>query len=316
MSASRTLLRGVGRKSRDVGRNRSLWTEIAQIAAGQHGNITVAQLLAVGMGESAIRYAVRTGRLYRVYRGVYAVGRRPVTQLERAAAAVLACGPKALLSYGSAMTLWGFWKHWDEPFEVTVAADRRPTGIRIHRCATLRRRDADHQHGIPVTSPARTVLDIAPRLTPGRLTRLINDARLAKLLTLEALAEVAAGNPRHAGTALVKPHLDNAHNPTRSSGEDDFPAFCLRYGLPEPLINSELHGYEVDVYFPNERLIVELDGWPFHRDKSTFESDRDRDATMLMHQIATLRITYDRFDDDPDREAARLHQILAGRRAA
>ena len=278
--------------------------------------MTTAQLLAAGIGADAIHYGVRTGRLFRVFRGVYAVGRRPVTPLERAAAAVLACGPGALLSHGSAMALWGFWKHWEEPFEVTLPVDRRPGGVRIHRCSTLRRRDGDQQHGVRVTSPARTLLDMAPRLKPRPLTRLVNDSRRAKLLTLDGLADVAARNPTHPGAPLLRPHLDNPQNPTRSGGEDDFPSFCERYGLPTPVMDHPLHGFEADAYFPVERVIVELDGWPFHQSKASFEDDRDRDATMLMYGIPTVRVTYTRLDDDPDREAARLHTILANRRSA
>src|SRR5438309_2012866 len=89
--------------------------QIAQIAARQHGNVTRPQLLAIGLGDDAISYRVKTDRLHRVHRGVYAVGRPPAQPIERAAAAVLACGPRAALSHGSAMTLWGFWKRWDEP---------------------------------------------------------------------------------------------------------------------------------------------------------------------------------------------------------
>ena len=157
---------------------------------------------------------------------------------------------------------------------------------------------------------------MAPMLKPRPLTRLVNDSRRAKLLTLDDLAGVVARNPTHPGANLLRPHLDNPQNPTRSSGEDDFPSFCERYGLPTPLMAHPLHGFEADAYFPVERLIVELDGWPYHQDKASCESDRDRDATMLMYDIPTVRITYTRFDDDPDREAARLHTILANRRAS
>lgn len=299
-----------------MGRKGSIGHQIAQIAAGQHGNITRQQLIGLGLGRDAVKYRVRTGRLFRVHRGVYAVGRRPVLPLERAAAAVLACGPRSVLSHGSAMTLWGFWKHWDEPFDVMLAADRRPRGIRIHRCSKLRQRDITRHHGIRVTSVPRTILDVAPRLKGRRLPRLINDVRRARLLTLDDLAAIVAHNPTHPGARLLRPHLDNPQNPTRSDGEDDFPAFCRRHGLPTPIMNAIVHGVEVDAYFPAERLIVELDGWPYHRDRVTFESDRDRDATMLSHGIPTVRITYDRFEHEPEREATRLHTILRQRRAA
>lgn len=290
--------------------------QIAQTAARQHGNITVEQLYTIGLGRGALQSAARTGRLHRVHRGVYAVGRPPANPIERAAAAVLACGTRAALSHGSAMTLWAFWKRWDEPFEVTVAGDRRPSGIRIHRCSTLLRRDVVVRHGIRVTSAARTLLDMAPRIKPKSLTRFINDARRAKLVTLADLADVAVRNSAHPGAPLLKAHAATTQNPTRSGGEDDFQVFCRRYGFPPPLTNTIVHGFEVDAYFPNERLVVELDGWPFHRDRNKFESDRDQDATLLAYRIATIRITYDRLEDDPDREAARLHSILEDRRAA
>jgi hypothetical protein len=299
-----------------VGRKPNIDGQIAQIAARQHGNITRQQLLKLGVDRRSVDYRGRTGRLHRVFRGVYAVGRPPIHPIERAAAAVLACGPRGALSHGSAMTLWGLWKRWDQPFEVTTALDRRSTAIRVHRSSTLLHRDVTIQQGIPVTSPARTLLDCAPSLPPKSLTRTINDARRAKLLTLDDLAVVAGRNPGHPGAPLLKRHVDDPHNPTRSDGEDDFRDFCRRYGLPTPLVNTTLHGFEVDAYFESERVIVELDGWPFHRDKDTFESDRDRDATMLMHDIPTIRVTYDRLDNTPDREAARLHAILARRRAA
>ena len=298
-----------------VGRNSPLWRQIAQVAAEQHGNITTEQLLALGLGKDAIQYAVRTGRLFRVFRRVYAVGRPPTKPIERAAAALLACGPRAVLSHSSAMVLWGFWKHWGEPFDITVAADRRPSHIKTHRCSTLRRRDVTTHHGIRVTTPARTTLDIAPRLNAKALTRLINDARLAKLLTLDELADLAAHNPGHPGVPLLRPHLEDERSPTRSGGEDDFPGFCRRHGLPTPVMDTIVHGVEVDAYFPDEQLIVELDGWPYHRARSSFEGDRDRDATMLMHGIPTVRITYDRLDESSEeREAARLHVILEQRR--
>ena len=268
------------------------------------------------MGKRAVYYAVRTGRLFRVYRGVYAVGRPPVHPIERAAAAVLACGPRAALSHGSAMTLWGYWRRWDEPVDVTVAGDRRAKGIRIHRCSTLLRRDVIVHQGIRVTSRARTLLDVAPQIKPKSLTRFINDSRRANHLTLTALADVAVRNRSHPGARALMKEAQNPHNPTRSEGEDSFPAWCERYGLPTPVMDTNLHGFEVDAYFAQEKLVVELDGWPFHRDRNKFESDRDQDATLLAHQIATVRITYDRLDNDADREAARLDSILEARRAA
>jgi hypothetical protein len=302
------------RALRVVGENFGIDEAIAQIAAGQNGNATRAQLVAVGLNDVAINYRVRLGRLHRVHRGVYSVGRPPTTPLEKAAAAVLACGERAALSHGSAMTLWGFWKRWDEPFEVSVAVDRRPSGIRAHRMTGLLRRDIAIEQGIAVTSPAVTLLHCAPRLRPRSLTRAVNDWRRADLVTPVALGDVVHRFPLHPGAPLLQPHADNNQNPTRSGFEDDFVPFCERFGLPEPQINIPLHGFEVDAYFEDAKLIVECDGWDFHNDRQAFEDDRERDATMLEHELATIRITKKRLDHEPEREAARLDAILQQRR--
>ena len=291
-----------------------LEVKIAQIAGRQQGNITRAQLIDLGMAPTPITRWVRLGRLHRVYRGVYAVGRPPATPLEKAAAAVLACGDRAALSHGSAMTLWGFWKRWDLPFEVSLAGDRRPKGIKTHRPSGLLQRDIRFHQGVRVTSPARTLLDSAPSVPARSLTRAINDARRNGLITLDALADVVRRFPLHPGAALLAAHALAQHNPTRSDFEDVFLPFCERYGLPTPKINTIVAGYEVDAYFEDEQLIVELDGWGFHSDRQAFEDDRERDATMLALGIITIRITWARLHEQPEREAQRLHAILEAQR--
>ena len=288
--------------------------EIAQIAAGQHGNVTRAELRALGMSDQAIAREVQAGRLFRVHRGVYAVGRPPSTPFEHAAAAVLACGPRAALSHASAMTLWGLWERWTFPLHVAVASDRRPKGIRTHRVAGLLRRDVTTEDRIRVTSPARTLLGCAPLMTPKALARRVNDARRRDLLTLQALVDVVRRFRLHPGAPLLAPHAGTTQNPTRSSFEDDFLPFCRRFDLTTPRLNVVIAGYEVDAFFEAERVIVELDGWDFHSDRESFEDDRERDAVMLALEIPTVRITKRRLRRQPEREAARLHQILTQRR--
>jgi hypothetical protein len=231
----------------------ALESAIAAVAAKQYGYITRAQLLAAGLGRRAIQYRVATGRLIPVYDGVYAVGHVNTTPVARANAAVLACGERAVLSYGSAATLWGFNKYWDRPLEVTTRSKRTRKGI-----------------------------------------------------------EVLARNPTHPGAKRLRPFVETRSNPTRSGLQDDFAVFCKRYGLPTPVTNTYLFGYEIDALFPVERVIVELDGRQFHED--TFERDRDRDADMLEAGIVTVRITDKRMNGNPEREARRLHKILEARR--
>jgi hypothetical protein len=286
-------------------------SRIAAVAAKQFGYITRAQLLSIGLGSRAIDYRIAAGRLIPVYAGVYAVGHVNITPLGRATAAVLACGERAVLSYGSAASLWGINKYWDMPLEVTAPTVHTHKGIRVHRSRTLLRRDITRQLGVRVTSPERTVLDIAPRLSDKRLRRVVNDARNAGFVHLDALGDVLVRNPTHPGSKRLRTFVDTPRNPTRSPLEDDFIEFCKRYGLPVPVTNTYLLGYEIDALFPVERVIVELDGPRFHED---FERDRDRDADLLAAGYPTVRITRKRMNQDPDREASRLHKILEERR--
>ncbi len=288
-------------------------------AVRQERNITRAQLLDLGLGAEAIAYRLRIGRLHREHRGVYSVGTPARTPHERAAAAVLACGPGAVLSHRSALALWGFARHWPTTFDVTVTTDRRPKGINVHRARTLTRRDVRRNLGIPVTSPARAILDCAPELAREHtLIRTVNDALHTAFLSRSQLADARDRFPTHPGAKLLTPFVERTDGPTRSEFEDRFTAFCERFGFPRPLVNTSVSGHLVDALFVDARLIVELDGWEFHHDREAFESDRDRDADMLVLDLATVRITWERLIGTPEREATRLRKIftLRERRAA
>ena len=290
---------------------------IAAVARTQHGYITRSQLLALGMGAGAIEYRIKIGRLIPVYAGVYAVGHVPMGPEARAHAAVLACGTGAVLSHGSAAGLWKYVKHWTTPpYEVTARSKRRRPGITAHRATTLTRKDITRQLGVPVTSPARTVFDMTPRLTTDKaLRRFVNDARLTYTFHLGDLAELLGRHPHHPATKRLEPFLaPGKGGPTRSEFEDAFVEFARRYDLPAPITNTRVHGYEADALFPEERVIVELDGAEFHLDRHAFEGDRDRDAALLAMGYVTVRITWERLTKQPAREAARLKKILDARR--
>jgi predicted transcriptional regulator of viral defense system len=157
---------------------------IARTAARQHGAVTVAQLLAAGLDRDAIAYRRRVGRLHLLHRGVYAVGHRPPSPLATAMAAVLACGPNAALSHRSAATLWRILPRWNSPVEVTTPTKRSHPGICIHRS---RHADATTNYGIRVTTPARTLVDLADVLNERALTRAVNEAQVLRLTTPEEL---------------------------------------------------------------------------------------------------------------------------------
>ncbi len=275
--------------------------------------MTRRQLLDIGLSSGAIRHRYNKGSLIPVHTGVYAVGRLPIRGGDRAFAAVLACGHGAVLSHGSAACLWGLDKRWPTPFEVIVKTARRRPGIRTHR-VILGRRDVRSREGIRVTSPARTIFDIAPRLTDRKVKRAVNDLRLAEELRMADLAELLTRLPKHPGASRLRPLVKTPRGPTRSELEDAFGDLSARFGLPRAEVNARAAGYEMDVLFRAERVIVELDGWDFHRTREAFESDRDRDAETLAAGFETVRITWERLKSTPRKEAARLHAILAARR--
>jgi hypothetical protein len=303
--------RDIGGKSRTpLGMAPGSEAAIAAVARRQNGYVTRRQLIDLGLGRHAIQYRIRAGRLITVYAGVYAVGHLPTLPIDRAAGAVLACGPAAVLSHGSAMTLWGVWKRWDVPFEVTASWDFRRRGIRVHEARSLLRKDARKHLGIRVTSPARTLLDIAPRLTDKRLTRAVNNLFISNYLRIDQLAELLGRSNGHAAAARLKSFVEHPTGPTRSDFEDAFRAFAARFGLPPAECNARFTGYEVDALFRAQRVIVELDSWGFHGNRTAFESDRDRDADTLAAGAKTVRITWDRLLHSSAREAERLRKIL------
>jgi len=290
---------------------------IAALARKQHGYVKRCQLLELGLTARAIEYRIEVGQLIPVYAGVYAVGHVPLGQEARAHAAVLACGDGALLSHHSGAALWKYEKHWPAQFEVIARCDRRRQGILVHRSSTLTRRDITRERGVPVTSPARTVFDMTPRLkTDEKLRRFVNDARLTRTFHLGDLAELLARHPRHPSTKRLMPFVEAPAGMTRSELEDMFVDFARRYGLPQPTINKRRGRREPDFLFPEEGVIVEIDSWQFHGDRGSFERDRDRDADHLAAGIVTVRVTEERLTGSPEREAARLHKILRARRRA
>jgi hypothetical protein len=297
------------------GASHRLQRQIAALACRQHGNVSREQLLKLEMSTSAIGRWVAAGRLHHVHHGVYAVGRPPMHALERAMAAVLSCGDPAWLSGAAALALWELGP-WPRAMEVSAPGEHRIPGLPTRRLRTLARRDVTRVHNIPVLCPARAILEHAPHLSEKALSRTVNDALRRKLMREERVAELLARRANARGAARLRPLVTSLGGPTRSELEDEFLAFCARHGLPRPETCVVVDGYEVDALFRAERLIVELDGWQFHRDRGAFETDRRRDGHALLHGNATLRLTHARMRDEPAAEAERLQRILHDRGAA
>lgn len=272
---------------------------VQSFAARQGGHVTRGQLEQSGLSGRAIADWIVAGRLIRVHRGVYAVGHVRSNPVDAAHAALLAGGERCALAGGCALVLWGIWRRWPPVLEIVTSVDVRPSGLIVHHSTTLRRTDVRVVHGLRVTSPARTMLDTAARLRPDQLTRAINDLRLRHLLSIQQLAGVIDRNPTHPAVTLLRPQLEHAQpEPTRSTLEDRFLPLLRRHGLPTPQINVHVAGYRVDAYFPDRRLIVELDGWGSHRSRHRFVEDRRQDLAILARTgIPTVRLPYEDVGD-------------------
>jgi very-short-patch-repair endonuclease len=288
---------------------------LGRLAGRQYGHVTWMQLLALGFCLGAIEHMCRIGRLIRVHRGVYAVGHRRLEPAALIAAAVLAGAPHAIASHSSAAFLWGMQRRWQAPPDITLRTDRRRPGICIHTCTTLTRRDIRSQLGIRLTSPARTLLDVAPAMTDAQLARAAREARLNRYLRLPDLRELLTRQPRHPGATRLKGLAATTTGPTRSDFEDVFLEFARRFNLPTPLVNTKIAGYEVDILYPAEKVVIELDSYEFHRDRRSFVRDREKGAALAAEGFLTVYETWDRIiGAGAEREAARLHKTLATRR--
>jgi very-short-patch-repair endonuclease len=240
------------------------------------------------------------------------VGIRTLTRQGHRMAAVLANGPNAVLSHRSAAAHWEI-GHASSKIDVTTPDSRRSRKtIRAH-ASNLHPEDRTIHDEIPITSVARTILDLAAQLAKDQLTHLIEDADRKQLFDLRALDRAIARRPRVKGVARLKQVLNTYRGPadTRSKLERDFRELVAEAGLPEPQFNVLVAGLTVDVYWPEWKLVVELDGEPYHKNPSAFETDRIRDATLQKVDLRVLRVTGDRLDNTP---GAVLADIRALRR--
>jgi very-short-patch-repair endonuclease len=210
----------------------------------------------------------------------------------REMAAVLACGDGAVLSHRSAASLWALRPAWRGPVDVTAPRQPRPGAtITVHR-KRLDPRDTRRREGVPVTAPARTLLDIASLLPERDLARAVEEAQVLKLVTPRALAQITGrGRP---GTAALRAVLDLQHEPglTRSEAEARLLELVRAAGLPAPETNQRLLGYEVDFLWRAQKLVVEVDGFAFHSTRQAFERDRRRDAALQAAGYRVLRFSY------------------------
>ena len=279
------------------------------------------ELRACGLEHDGVWVRVRNGRLHPLHRGVYAVGHANPPLEGRWLAAVKACGPSARLSHFSAAALWGF-VSWDDRFpEVTIEgpAPRSHRGIRIHRTATLDGDDVARHRGIPVTAPARTLVDLASVLPYAALRRAVRQAQaLHHTSTVHLLAARARLGPRR-GAAKLARIIATGPAPTRSELEDVVLDLLLRADLEHPDVNVPLTvgGRRVipDFRWPAQRLVIEADGAAWHDDPTAREDDAERQALLEAHGERVLRVTWRQAVVRPGETLARVRAAGAPGRA-
>ena len=282
----------------------------ARIASRQRGIIVRRQALALGIGRGGIAHRVEAGRWHVVHRGVYAIGHPALTEEGRWLAAVLAFGVGAVLSHDSAGRLWGI-RRGTVGETVHVSLDTRAgrcrAGIVLHR-ARLPAQDVARRGGIPVTSAARTLCDLAPQLTDRALVRALRESQFQRILSLTDLEEVLSRRPNRRLRRLV-----DDLTVTQTELEDRLLALCAARSLPRPLTQQQIHGRRVDFLWPRERLVVETDGWQAHATRDAFQTDRALTNTLQLSGYTILRFTYADLKRRPGGVARQIRAALAPR---
>lgn len=296
--------------------------EIADLATSQKGLVDRDQLLGIGFGGDAIDARIRAKRLHRMHRGVYAVGHRHINREGRLLAAVLSAGEGAVLSHRSAAVLWGLRTTTETEIDVIAPVHRRGDHVvRIHQ-NVLRPDEITTRQGIPVTTPVRTIVDLAGCVEQRELERAIRQAVYDHLTTTTVLAEAVEQYAGRRGVKRLRAALVNlgeAPGFTRSKLEDRFIRFLRKHSLPMPELNFEIdirgQTIEADCVWEAQRVIVEVDGRDAHDSTPAFESDRARDSALAAAGWQVVRATGRRMRFDGDALASELRQLLA-RRAA
>jgi hypothetical protein len=270
------------------------------------------QLLELGLSEDGVHGRVAAGRLHPVFRGAYAVGHPHLSIRGRWMAAVLACGPGAALSHRSAAALWEILVTGTGRIDVMTATRSRHNrrGIAHHRPRRLEQEDTAVKDGIPVTSVARTLLDLAALVNARRLRRALAEADRREVFDLGLVERLLDRTAGHRGRGRLQRALSEYRAPpwTRSGLERLFLDLCDEACLPQPRVNSFVEGHEVDFVWAAQRLIVELDGYAYHHHRRAFEDDRARDAALQLAGYRVLRFT----DRRLERDRAEVVRILRG----
>jgi very-short-patch-repair endonuclease len=287
---------------------------VARIAAAQHGVVTARQLHNAGFGRNAIARRLEGEWLVRVHEGVYQVGVFG-SHFAGEMAALLACGPWSAIGRRSAVAVHGLPGSCGGMVDVTIPHEvkaGRP-GIRYHRVALLPEEDVTVRHGLRVTTPARTLVDLAASTPPAELERLIEEIQVQRLATPDEILEAIRRGAGRPGIRKLRAAADlSLDEPlfTRSEAERRLRRLVRSAALPTPRTNVKRAGWEVDAVWDRQRLVVEVDGYRYHRTRAKFERDRRKDAQLMLVGYRVLRITWRQLTREPETVIATIAAAL------
>jgi very-short-patch-repair endonuclease len=290
---------------------------LAGLAGRQHGVVGKWQLQQLGLSDQMIKTKIAHGGLSRLHRGVYAVGHRALTVESRWMAAVLAHGPEAVLSHRSAGQLWGICPRSDVAPEVTCPGSKKTKRGIVAHGGSLPADEVVRRWGIPVTSVARTMLDLAATRSEREVERAWNQMEFREYrhtLSVPDLVERHRGRP---GSVLLRRLAGGDTLPvgiTRNDFEEAFLGLIDRHGLPRPRMNAHVHlrgrFYEIDCLWDEQRVAIELDGGAAHKTRKAFNDDRERDRILTVEGFTATRVTWDHLQNTPQDVADDLREIL------
>lgn len=288
---------------------------LREVGAAQHGVASRAQLVARGISPHAIDRMIRSGRLVVLRRGVYQIGPLPEARTSEMSA-VLRCGGDCRVSHMSAAVLHAvITAAAHQTVEVTMPRRRRRriAGVRIHRVRDLRPDEVTTLDGIPVTTPARTLLDIAETMSTRDVEQALARGLRMRLVTREDVRLMVERHPRHRGAPLLRRLLATEGGPAfaRSEAEEKLLRIIRSASLPPPELNAMVVGHEVDFVWRSARVVAEVDGYAFHSSARSFAADRRRDAELAAAGYRVLRFTWADVTDGQLSTAVRLAQALA-----
>ena len=301
---------------REVVRAHGPGERVASWVAGQQlGLITSRQLRTGGISQHATSRRCKRCSLHRVHQGVYLYGSPIMLPGALEFAAVLACAPDAWICGRSALVLQGVLRVPGPEVEVLVVGRdcRSRSGIHVRRTQRLDRRDTGSVRGIPVTSPARALIEFAADAASDELERAIAEAYALRLVTENEIQAAMERATNHAGVAALRAELRRGAGPqwTRSESERRMLRLLRDARLPPPLTNVRVAGFEADFFWPDQKLIVEFDGYQFHGHRRAFEQDRRRDQAHIAAGYTVIRVTWRQLTEEPLAVVATISHVLA-----